>query len=181
MAKKTSKKSPAEKTTTYSTRLNDEQKALVEEAAAIAGVSASKFIRDAALQAALDGVNAYGTNDAAILASMLSLADVLKKPHATITFHSNVVEHSTERTIAIGHSGTPLTLPISDDKGEDLDFRPVAIRANTLTHDQLKTLREIAVNCPISFSNAFRRAIDGANHERPQFVPKAKSQAILDD
>ena len=181
MAKKPTKKAAAEKTTTYSTRLNDEQRALVEQAASSRGVSASKFIRDAALQAAVDAVNAEGTNDAAILASMMALADVLKSPQATITYHSGVVEHTTQRTVSVGRAGTPIDVHITADNGEDLDFRPVSIQAETLTQKQLMTLREIAVSCPITFSSAFKRAIDGSDKELPMFTPKASTQSMLDN
>lgn len=179
--KKTAKKTTGENTTTYSTRLNDQQRVLIEEAAAISGVSASKFIRDAALQAAADTVNANGSNDAAILAAMMSLADVLKKPQATVTYFSEVVQHSTERTISIADSSTSLDIHIEDNKGHDLHFQPVSIQANTLRPYQLKTLTEIAASCPITFSDAFRRAVEGTTESKLKFTPKANPRAMLED
>jgi uncharacterized protein (DUF1778 family) len=181
MAKKSTKKAPAEKTTTYSTRLNEDQKTVLEEAAAIKGISASKFIRDAALQAAVDTVNAHGSNDAAILSSLLSLADVLKRPEATVTFHSDEIDHSTERKLILDNNGTSLAVNITDDNGNDLHFYPVSIRGESLTSKQLNTLRDIAASCPITFSETFRRAIDGVNGKQLDFTPKANANTVIDD
>lgn len=53
-------------TTTYSTRLSPEQRKLLDQAAALTDVTPSKFIRDAAIRAAIDVVNAAPPQDGAI-------------------------------------------------------------------------------------------------------------------
>lgn len=181
MAKKTPKKDPTEKTTTYSTRLNDEQRSLLEEAASIAGVSAAKLIRDAALRAAADTVNSQGPNEAAIMSSMYTLAGSLKNPQATVTFHSSEIEYTTERTIAISNADTSLDGCIQVNGTDDIEFVPTKIRAHFLSVGQIRTLREIAVNCPITFSDAFRRAIDGADEKTLTFTPRANPQSLIDE
>ena len=180
-ANKTTKKAPAEQTTTYSTRLNDAQRSVLEEAAEIAGVSTSKFIRDAALKAAADTLNASGKNEAAILSTLLSLADVIKRPQATVSHYSSEMEHTIERTISISNSGCSLQAHITDTNGNELDFVPVEITGNTLTTIQMKSLCEIAANCPITFSEAFRRAMEGTSDSQLKFTPIANPQAVLED
>lgn len=181
MAKKTTKKDATEKTTTYSTRLNDEQRSLLEEAASIAGVSAAKLIRDAALRAAADTVNAQGGNDAAILSSMHALAGTLKNPHATVTYHCDEMDYSTDKTITISNAEASLDSCIKVDGNVDFQFEPKSIRGHFLTTAQLNTLREIAINCPITFSDAFRRALDGADDRSISFTPRANPQSLIDE
>lgn len=181
MAKKTTKTDTAEKTTTYSTRLSDEHRALVEEASNIFGVSASKFIRDAAIRAALDAINAQGDNDAAITSSMHALTDTLKNPKVTVKLHSQELQHSTERTISISNAYTPLDNLVDVDGNQDISFDAVGVRGKILTEKQIDLLRDIALNCPITFGDAFRRALDGADTHDIKFTPRASPQPLNDD
>jgi len=181
MAKKTPANTPSDKSTTYSTRLNDEQRALLEQAAEIEGVSASKFIRDAALKAAADTVNSSGNNERAIYAAVYSLADIVRNPKASVTMHSDDIDHSYEREISLTNGDVTLqpTSPV-DDLYDDV-FRPHSIRGQTLGHHKVQILLSIAESCPISFARAFRTAFSGNDDKPLEFSPKANPAKILED
>jgi uncharacterized protein (DUF1778 family) len=69
----TAKKNDKDDTTTVSTRFDDKQKELLEDAATAANCTVSKFVRDAALQKAVAVLNASGASEVRLrqLAKML--------------------------------------------------------------------------------------------------------------
>lgn len=179
MAKKPIPDAPADKTTTYSTRLNEKQRALLEEAAEALGVSASKFIRDAALLAAADAVNTQGQNEAAIDTAMHTLAEKIKHPSVVIRERSLVIGQTREHEVQASPGDIALRTHNSDETDE-YEFYAESINIPTLTKGEIRTLRDIAESCPIAFSAAFRKAVDGTSRTPIPFTPRANPKQILD-
>lgn len=180
MAKKnTPKKSVAEKTTTYSTRLNDEQREHLEHAAASLGVSASRFIRDATLRAAADVVNATAPNDRAINAIAQRLVDSILNQQATLGFADEFENQYTEKAIL-----NNATLPMSqffaqreDEPRRELEY----ITINTLNKREMRQLTEIAESCPFAFAQAFLKATRGASEPLPEFSARSNPDKLMSE
>lgn len=71
-------------TTGYTTRLNDEQARVVEDAARILNVTAAKFIRDAAIARASEVVNSQGRNALALRQLAVQIARQLADPNLSV-------------------------------------------------------------------------------------------------
>ena len=128
--KKPTGKAPVDKTTTYSTRLNDQQKGHLEQAAALMGVSASRFIRDATLRAAADVVNSSAPNDRAINAIAQQLANSICDQQAALEFvdENGEITHS-KATLNNGY----LSMNTANDQDFDLPQRTlVSIKINSM-------------------------------------------------
>lgn len=72
-------------TTGYTTRLNDEQARVVEDAAKILNVTTAKFIRDAAIARASEVVNSQGRNALALRQFAVQMATQLMDPLLEVT------------------------------------------------------------------------------------------------
>jgi len=177
--KKQTKKPAAEKTTTYSTRLNEEQKEHLEQAAAFTGVSASRFIRDATLRAAADVVNATAPHDRAISAIAQLLADSISNQHAELEYLYE--DDQVSRVKASLNNGY---LSLSQDQGDDeYELRKilVSIKINTLAPQEVRQLNSIAESCPFAFAQAFTKAMRGVGEPLPEFTPRSNPDRLLSD
>lgn len=179
MAKKSSATpSASDKTTTYSTRLNDDQKQSLETAAQIAGVSASRFIRDATLRAAADIENAAAPNDRAIAHLAKRLADTLLNQRVHIRYDDEAGEHD-ERALVGSSSWTELPKVESILPGEQCTAS--AIRVDRLTSNEVSQLADMAHACPLALSSAIISALTGASEPAPTFVTKSDPIRLLND
>ena len=177
--KKTTKKTAADKTTTYSTRLNDEQREHLENAAASTGVSASRFIRDATLRAAADVVNSTAPNDRAITAIAQRLADSISNQQAELEYQYEDDQVSVSK--ASLNNGY---LPINQDRQHEefeLNRHLLSVKINSLSPQDIRQLRAIAESCPFTFAQAFLKAMRGASEPMPEFSPRSNPDSLLSD
>lgn len=177
--KKTTKKTPADKTTTYSTRLNDEQREHLEQAAGLKGVSASRFIRDATLRAAADAVNATAPNDRAITAIAQRLANSLVDQQAKLKFVDEF-DQATHSKVSLNNGHLAMAQTNQNDESQP-ERTLSSIEINTLTTQEIRQLKSIAESCPIAFAQAFLKAMTGANEPLPEFTVRSKPDQLVAD
>lgn len=180
MAKKQSTKPApaAEKTTTYSTRLNDEQRESLERASQQAGVSASRFMRDATLRAAADLENSVSPNDRAIAQLAGKLAETLLKMKVDVEYEDEAAQ-TQSRSIFSPTDWTELPTVKSQISGEPLP--PSAIRVESLTPHEITQLAEMARLCPLTLSRSLIAALTGVREPAPTFTPKSDPDRLLND
>jgi uncharacterized protein (DUF1778 family) len=181
MAKKqTTKPAPAaEKTTTYSTRLNDEQRESLERASQQAGVSASRFMRDATLRAAADLENSVSPNDRAMTHLAGRLAETLLNPKVDFRYDDEA-DQSHERT-ALGNAEW-CSPPVVDSSIVPDEQCPVsAFRVHGLSPSEIAQLTEMARLCPITFSRTLISALTGVREPAPKFVARSDPDRLLND
>lgn len=180
MAKKqTAKAAPTtEKTTTYSTRLNDEQRECLERAASIAGVSASRFMRDATLRAAADIENGAAPNDRAISHLTKRIADNLLSPKVQLSYEDDYQQTTINTHLCSGDwmSVAPVE---SVAPGELATLK--AIRVDAIQGKDLQYLRQMAQLCPFTFARALITALHGATDPSPEFTGRTDPERILND
>lgn len=182
MAKRTTKKAPAaEKTTTYSTRFNSEQREQLEEAAALMGVSGSRFFRDATLRVVADTLNASPPNDRALTSMARAVADQLVSPRIEVHYECDAYNDRREKRL-VNLDNAPAAIDYKLDNGEpDLDWRPCAVSANILTDRDVQQLTRIAENCPHSFVVALLVELRSGSAPVPEFKPRTDSRKLLND
>ena len=179
MAKKKPEKSlSTEGSTTYSTRLADDQKELLEQAAALTGVSASRFIRDATLRAALDVVNAAPPNDRAIQATMARIADILLNQPYKLVKQNYAGVPFTKKGLGSRQS---IDLQVNRSDVLEESEEPVSLILESISHDDIKNLESIARSCPVTFAQSMVKAILGVTEPLPTFAPKADPDRHLND
>ena len=183
MAKRPTKNAPAsEKTTTYSTRLNQEQREQLEEAAALAGVSASRFIRDATLRAVADTLNASPPNDRALAAMARKVAEQLARPCIEVIYDNTVSGYDHQETRLIGLARKPVNIGYASEDSEDRwGYHPTAVSSEVLSERLLHQLAEIVESCPHSFINALLAELRSGAEPAPEFKPKTDSRKLLND
>jgi uncharacterized protein (DUF1778 family) len=179
MAKKqTTKTVPVEKTTTYSTRLNEEQRERLEQAASAANMSASRFMRDATLRAASDLHNAAPPFDRSLAKFAKLVANSLLDPTVEVTKQN---EYEQTHTVTFRASNGPISLEPSHSEKPEESWRPKELRIEGLTPDDVQNLREMARVCPLSFSQALIAALDGVTEPAPKFVVRSDPDRMLAD
>lgn len=176
--KKTTKAAPTEKTTTYSTRLNDEQRERLERAASASNMSASRFMRDATLRAASDLHNAAPPFDRSLASFAKLVANSLLDPTVKVTKQN---EYEQTHTVIYRASNGPISLePSHSEKPED-SWRPKELRIDGLTSDDIMNLREMARVCPLSLAQALIAAFDGVTEPAPKFVARSDPDRLIAD
>jgi len=179
MAKKqTTKTAPVEKTTTYSTRLNEEQRERLEWAAAASNMSASRFMRDATLRAAYDLDNAAPPHDRAIAILAKRVADGLLDPTAKVTKEN---EYEQKVTVPYRASNGSISLVTSDSDNPEDSWRVTELRIDGMSKDDIQQIRQMARVCPLSFAQALIAAFDGVTEPAPKFVVRSDPDRMLAD
>jgi len=181
MAKKSTKTAAkAEQTTTYSTRLNNKEKQILEDAAALADVSSSKFIRNATLQASSEIINAAAPNDRAIKTAARILAKQLLDNQLEINYRGEHEYFETSRTVVL-QSNTNIDLSYPCDEDQHLPFHPHSITPKIMNKLQINRLINVAQNCPQAFVESLVLELQGRVDDEPEFTPRVDVGSILKD
>lgn len=181
MAKKSTKTAvKAEQTTTYSTRLSDEEKRILEEAATLADMSSSKFIRNATLKASVEKINAASPNDLAIKTIARVLAKQLLDNQLEINYHGEHEHFETSRTVVL-QSDTNIDLEYPCDGEQYPHFHPHSITPRIMSRLQINRLIKVAQNCPQTFVESLVHELQGRVDDIPEFTPRVDMGSIAED
>lgn len=182
MAKKNTKTTTkAEQTTTYSTRLNNEERLILEEAATLTDVSSSKFIRNATLQASSETLNAAAPNDRAVKSIARTLAKQLLELQCEINYETDYEGYTPSRTVLLQSLNTiNLEYPVSDESHE-IEFVAKSITPNTMSKPQINKLIQIAQSCPQTFVECLINELQGRAESEPDFNPRVDMSSIAKD
>lgn len=182
MTKKSTKTAAkTEQTTTYSTRLNTEEKQILEDAAALTDVSSSKFIRNATLQASSEIINAAAPNDRAVKTSARLLAKQMLELQCEINYHGDYADYETSRNVILQSSGEiDLRYPNFSEE-HDVQFVAHSIVPKVMQRAQINKLIKVAQNCPHAFVEALINELQGRVDEEPDFTPRVDIGSIIKD
>lgn len=153
--KKTGTRGPDNTTTTYSTRLSQTQRELVEQASQIADVSPSKFIRDAAIRAAADTINAAPPQSDAV--AELARKVVKLATDAEIRIDSTNAASDTDTHHYSARAGR-ISLDHGGPEWHD-QFTPQSVEVSHLREYERRALRQMAESCPLALAQAIKDAL----------------------